>query len=170
MAYKTVSMKSIAMAREENRKILREHDDRDSWKHYPDDKPKPIMGASPERTEMPAISSPGPPQKDSSHKDDLLHHRRSVREQGLTAPTHLSEERKTWGERHGEVKGGAANYYKSVKVCGVCAQVYSLLDQAREIMYAEEEKKSEEVRPPMHTHAPSKAPSPSPPPPPPSIG
>ena len=43
-----------------------------------------------------------------------------------------------------EVHGGAANYYKEVKVCGVCAQVYSLLDQSRELVVREEEKKMEE--------------------------
>ena len=35
--------------------------------------------------------------------------------------------------------GGAANYYKSVRVCATCHRVYSTLDAARELLQYQQE-------------------------------
>jgi CheY-like chemotaxis protein len=145
-----VSQKSITLAAEENRKIHREHDDRDSWMHYPEDKPIAVINKdipSPEHVSMPTIDSPSSkkpaPSANLSYSAQKKQLRQEVRAQGLTAPTANSSGRKNWGAQRGEVQGGAANFYKEVKVCGVCAQVYGLLDQSRELLYLEEEKKFE---------------------------
>ena len=122
---------------------MRGSDDRDSWRSYPDTTPKRVIPTSPDKVHMPVIDSPA---KDNpqTFREQKAAHRRAAREDGVTAPTELTLGRATWGEVHGEVHGGAANYYKEVKVCGVCAQVYSLLDQSRDLVFREEEKKMEE--------------------------
>ena len=123
--------------------------------HYPDDKPIAVITndiPSPEHVTMPTIDSPsskksaGTPNANLTYAEQQKKTRKQVRSQGVTAPTALSENRKNWGTQRGEVSGGAANFYKEVKVCGVCAQVYGLLDQSRELLYLEEEKKFEEEK------------------------
>jgi hypothetical protein len=118
--------------------------------HYPDDKPISVIikdVPSPEHVSMPTIDSPSSkkpaPSASLSYSAQKKQLRQEVRAQGLTAPTANSSGRKNWGAQRGEVQGGAANFYKEVKVCGVCAQVYGLLDQSRELLYLEEEKKFE---------------------------
>ena len=155
LAYKSVSQKSITLAADENRKIHRMHDDRDSWMHYPDDAPISVVpkDTSPKRVSMPVIESPSSAKKNAqtgvnsqTFSEQQKHLRREARTLGVTAPTATSSGRANWGQARGEVKGGAANFYKEVKVCGVCAQVYGLLDQSRELLYLEEEKKIEEEK------------------------
>ena len=49
-----------------------------------------------------------------------------------------------WARQVGEVSGGAANYYKQVKICQNCHAVYAMLDFARELLLKERTKMREQ--------------------------
>jgi len=152
LAFMSVSQRSIIQACEENRLIIGDsHDESESWRKYPEGAfPKSIVPTADDNRGQilrdDESSSPSTLNAES-FSDEKRKHRHDVRRgKSLTAQTMTSKGRATWGEAHGEVQGGAANYYKEVKVCGVCAQVYSLLDQSRELVHLEEEKKMDDER------------------------
>ena len=58
---------------------------------------------------------------------------------GVTRTTMSQHLRSTWAEKHGQVEGGASNYYKKVNVCPTCFKIYSLLDNGRKILQVAED-------------------------------
>ena len=144
LAFKSVSQRSITLAQQENRLVIGDsHDESESWRSYPKNTfPK---GVVPDQNDNNSNNLTVEIRDENLHGDDKKRHR-DRQKNSLAAPTQTSKGRADWGENHGEVHGGAANYYKEVKVCGVCAQVYSLLDQSRDLVHVEEEKKMEDER------------------------
>ena len=53
---------------------------------------------------------------------------------GVMRSTLSNELKMSWAERRGEVRGGASNYYRNVKVCSACFKVYTTLDQGRDVL------------------------------------
>jgi CheY-like chemotaxis protein/alpha-beta hydrolase superfamily lysophospholipase len=56
------------------------------------------------------------------------------------------QQKVNWARQRGELAGGTANHYKQVKVCNNCHLVYSTLDNARNLMEEERQRKLEAER------------------------